>query len=168
MEEVKIKKENIIQAYKEGSEEVKKALVKLTAGKVDIVPKDATGRIKSFEDACEILGIKSHQDAHKILGLKPYPFDGFPISECVDPYLKLMIIAKALNDDWQPDWNDENQKKWQPYFAWDKEKQDFGFSNTYCDSTNTDVGSRLCFKLRELAEYAGRQFENIFAETLNQ
>jgi hypothetical protein len=43
-----------------------------------------------------------------------------------------------------------------------------GFSYVDCVRwlTSSDVGSRLCFKSSELAEYAGKTFESIYKDFL--
>lgn len=81
-------------------------------------------------------------------------------------YRKLKIIAEVLNEGWKPDWSNCNEYKYYPYF--EAKKSGFGFSGTYCAywSTGTTVGSRLCFKTRELAIYAGKQFEDIYNDFL--
>ena len=81
-------------------------------------------------------------------------------------YKKLILIASALNEGWEPNWLDLNENKYYPYFR--TTSSGFGFSGTFygCEYTNTICGSRLCFKTRELAEYAGRQFESIYKDYL--
>jgi len=80
-------------------------------------------------------------------------------------YKKLKIIAKAINQGWTPDWNNTDQKKWYPWF---RMSSGFGFALTDYTYThaNTDVGSRLCFETKEKAEYAGKQFEEIYKQLL--
>lgn len=81
----------------------------------------------------------------------------------------LIIICRALNEGWTPDWNDSNQAKWYPYFDM-RSKSGFGFSYSFYVTwrTSADVGSRLCFKNEELAKYAGKQFENIYKSFLTK
>ena len=115
---------------------------------------DITNRIKTFENACAELNINS--SSVKIVGL-----DDDTISSLA--YIKLVIIARALNEGWKPNWEDSNEKKWYPYFML---RGGFRFiDSTYdCDHSNTDVGARLCFKTEALAIYAGRQFANEYRE----
>ena len=44
----------------------------------------------------------------------------------------------------------------------------FSYANTNntASNTNASVGSRLCYKTRELATYAGRQFEGLYNDFL--
>jgi len=72
-------------------------------------------------------------------------------------YEDLILISKALNGNWQPDWSDNNEYKFFPYFTF---VSGLRFSATHCRyrSADTHIGSCLCFKNRELAEYAGKTF----------
>lgn len=115
-----------------------------------------TERVKTFEDACEILGLDDVQ-----IGVKGLDED----TKSIEAYAKLTIIARALNEGWKPDWSDHSQYK---YVAWFTHKSGLGLSYHDCDfwGSCTGVGSRLCFKSRELAEYAGKQFEDIYRDYL--
>ena len=129
--------------------------------------KKITDKVKTFEDACKVLGIK-----------KTVPdFSTLPISEehqkSFAAYYKLIIIIKALNENWEPNWDDETEKKWYPYFKMKSNNggcggSGFGFSTTTYGSwyTLASCGSRLCFKSSELAEYAGKQFTSIYKDFL--
>ena len=61
--------------------------------------------IKTFEDACKKLGIYSKN---------VYNSDLDTIDEIA--YKKLKIIFKAINNNWQPNWLDNDQYKYYPYF----------------------------------------------------
>lgn len=73
----------------------------------------------------------------------------------------MAIIAEALNEEWTPDWNNNNESKYHPWFNL---KSEFGFVvPSYVSWTSySSVGSLLCFKTRELAIYAGKQFTDIY------
>lgn len=148
---------------------------------VDEKPQNVMERVKTFKDACNELGIehdKRVQDK-KDLGLEAD----------VIAYLKLRIIAAALNEGWKPQFTTDEYR----YFPWfylytqseidemsEEEKSrvvyrsgsyasaggGVAFASTSYDSsvTYTCIGSRLAFKTRELAEYAGRQFVEIWAD----
>lgn len=148
---------------------------------VDEKPKNVMERIKTFEDACNELGIDHNEwmQDKKELGLEAD----------VIAYLKLRIIAAALNEGWKPQFTTDEYR----YFPWfclytqseidemneeDKSRVVYrsssyahagggvAYAHTYSDSslTYTCIGSRLAFKTRELAEYAGRQFVEIWAD----
>lgn len=108
-----------------------------------------TDRVKSFEDACTIVG------------LQPTEITCAYDSADDQAYKKLKVVIAALNEGWTPDWNNTNQPKYYPWF-----ELQGGFRLGYVDFSFalSDVGSRLCFKSRELAAYAGKQFEELYKE----
>ena len=80
-------------------------------------------------------------------------------------HYKLCVIAEALNEGWKPDWSNWNQYKYYPWFEMGS-PSGVGFSyDGYGNWASLSiVGSRLCFKSRELATYAGKQFEELYKE----
>jgi hypothetical protein len=98
--------------------------------------------------------IKTMSDVYKINGitkLTTHP-------ETKERYYEdLILISKALNGNWQPDWNDSDECKYSPYFTFASVLR-FSFTGYYYWDAIAAVGSCLCFKNRELAEYAGKQF----------
>lgn len=79
---------------------------------------------------------------------------------------KLIIIAEVLNEGWTPDYTNYDEYKWFPYFDVDADKErksGFGLSCHVCDYwlSHSTVGSRLCYKSRELAKYSGETFIEI-------
>ena len=91
-------------------------------------------------------------------------------------YRLIKLFTRALNKEanggkiWIPDYRPgNNEYKYEIWFnikANDKYPAGFGFSNSACDDwrTGTDVGSRLCFKSRELGYYAAKQFLKIYKD----
>lgn len=155
MQKIEISKENAMKAYNEGCSDVKKVLTNLF-GKEVFTPANIMDRVKSFEDACGILGLHSYSEI-------PFEDPQTKDQEAVNAYAKLFIIAKALNEGWVPDWNNSSQTKFYPWFDM---RAGSGFSYHGCDGSHTAsrVGSRLCYKSRELAEYVGKQFLAIYKE----
>ena len=123
-------------------------------------PKDITERVKSYEDACAVLGLNPAELDVTVSG---FGTD----SNSIKAYGKLVVIARALNEGWTPDWTNSDEYKYYPWFKYDG--AGFGFSGTcyVCWSADAGVGSRLCFKTDALAEYAGKQFIEIYNEFLN-
>ena len=135
--------------------------------------------IKTFEDACKAVGIDHDGwcQAH----------DG--IEKDVLAYLKLRIITEALNEGWFPKYTENEIRYWPWFYLIDKEEYDSlteeqksrcvgransnasangglvyasaSFASTYSYSNN---GSRLAFRTRELAIYAGKTFIDIYAD----
>jgi hypothetical protein len=143
--------------YKMASAELK-IMLEDTFGK-DFFSKKITERIKTYEDACAILGIEPIAD-EVLLKLS------FTKDEIA--YRKLKTITEALNEGWLPDWTNSNQYKYWPWFLYNPNSAGFGYAaaSGAASNTNANVGSRLCFKTRELATYAGTQFTDIYNEFL--
>lgn len=145
-------------------------------------------RIKTFEDAMAELG-DEHPAVRSYNSVKyGYAADKEPD---IMAYLKLRIITTALNEGWTPQFTKDERRWYAWYDLLDKEDLDdmteeekkerrvvgrassnananggLVFSNAYGASTysGTVVGSRLAFKSEELAEYAGKQFIEIYAD----
>ena len=155
-ETLEITKEAAIKAHDEASSKGKTLLENLFGKRV--FQKDITEHVKSVEDAIKELGNDDveviHLNRMKSIGLQNHIIGN----------QELIIIAKALNEGWQPNWKNDNQYKYFPWFDMDNSSSAGRFS--FLDSDNrssySDVGSRLCFKSRELANYAGKQFEDIY------
>lgn len=155
MSNIKIKSLNAIRAYKGADEKGKKLIKDLVGNQVDFDQK-ITDVIKTFGDACEALNINPASLQLDILSSME---DG----KALVAFKKLSIIRQALNEGWTPDWANDNEWK---YWPWMKYVPGSGFSfyDYVGDRTYSGVGSRLCFKTRELAEYAGRQFQYLYNE----
>ena len=124
-----------------------------------VSPKDITKRVKTYADACAVLGIEPvNEDVLTKLG--------FTKDEIA--YRKVKTIAEALNEGWRPNWADSNEYKYWPWFVYNPAYAGFSFAYTYyaASSAYTNFGSRLCYKTRELAAYAGRQFEGLYNDYL--
>lgn len=143
-----------------------------------------TERIKTFEDACKALG-ENHQlvqemsDAQMIGKLSPDLL----------AFLKLRVIAAALNEGWEPQFV-KGEYRWFPWFYLytqseiDEMTEDdrarvvlrsginaSASGGVACADANYDSsfanpysGSRLAFKNSKLAGYAGQQFLDIWAD----
>ena len=81
---------------------------------------------------------------------------------------KLFTIAEAWNkeDGFVPDFSNENQDKFFPWFRYDMKLEKFVCSSVICSSLggNAYCGSRLCFKTYKRAEQFGKQFIDIYNE----
>lgn len=124
-----------------------------------VTPKDITKRVKTYADACAVLGIEPMNEA--VLAKL-----GFTKDEIA--YRKLKTIAEALNEGWQPDWANSNEYKYWPWFVYNTAHAGFSSAaaNYTASATAAVIGSRLCYKTRELAAYAGNQFEDIYNDFL--
>jgi hypothetical protein len=78
-------------------------------------------------------------------------------------YRILKMLATSLNEGWTPDWNNDNQYK---YYPWFEMVGSSGFRFYDCGDwySRSGVGSRLAFKSSELAEYAGKNFTEVYKQ----
>lgn len=132
--------------------------------KLDKEPRDIKDKIKTMKDVYEHFNIKTHGDAYKILGLNRKLLYCQDIDDCEDNWLKIALIAKALNGGWEPNWLNSNEYKYYPYFRKNPSGSGFSYNDFDYWNANTFVGSRLCYKTSDLAAYAGKQFEAIYSE----
>lgn len=78
-------------------------------------------------------------------------------------YRIIKMLAKSLNEGWTPDWNDDSQDKYYPWF------EIGGSSGVRCHVfgrwvSASAVGSRLAFKTSNLAEHAGKNFTEVYKQ----
>jgi hypothetical protein len=118
--------------------------IELTTDQIKTIKGKITDRVKTFEDACKVLGYAIPKSMH--------------VTD------KLKTIATVLNEGWTPDWNNSAQYKYVPYFRWNGTA--FVSGGSYGWSGSSDVGSRLCFRSSELAKYAAEQFIDLYNEFL--
>jgi len=116
-------------------------------------------RIKTFEDAIKETCRPGVPDFSNL------PED---LREYFKAQYKIIVIAEALNEGWKADWNDSNQCKYYPYFYMSSGA--FVFDDAAYDYSYASAGysSRLCFKSRELARYAGEQFLDIWTAIIQK
>lgn len=117
-----------------------------------------TTTIKTFEDACVALGI----DPTKLPDVSM--LDAADGKALLAQY-KLTIIARALNGGWTPDWNNGQWDKYYPWF-WMSSSRGFSVYDYGHDLDPSVVGSRLCYKSEEVAEYAGTQFTDLYKDLM--
>lgn len=81
-------------------------------------------------------------------------------------YIKIKMIALALNEGWKPTFT-EDEKRWYPYFKVSKNGSvSFTLAHYDASCAGTYFSSYLAFKSQELAEYAGKQFIDIYKDYL--
>ena len=147
--------------------------------------KDVTERIKTFDDAYNELGSN-----HPFCKAWDSIYQGNENDGCEDikdviAYHKLRIIAAALNEGWKPEFT-QDEHRYYPYYCFytkeryellsDEEKEKcranavvydglfWAYEGTAFSSPYTSHGSRLAFRNRELAEYSGKQFIDIYKD----
>lgn len=185
--QVAINKDNILNAYQQASDE-QKELLRNMFGKDMFQPKDIRDRIKTFDDAFNALG-----DKHELVKDYKNLIVCYCLPKDIIAYAKLRIIAEALNEGWKPTFND-GECRYYPWFYiyTKKEYEELGedekkecrvvgrsysdanahgvivCANVYSASAYSDSssGSWLSFKTRELAEYCGKKFIDIWTDFL--
>lgn len=120
---------------------------------------DITKKIKSYEDAC------------KALNLDPANLpvvDNLPEKDrkYIVAYYKLTVIIRALNEGWEPNWQDWDEYKYFNWFYIDSAGFACAFTSYAVSSASTNFGSRLCFKNATLARYARETFESLYLDYL--
>jgi hypothetical protein len=125
---------------------------------VKIKDENITHKIRSLNDAINALG---EDDLYVVKYKKMLLLD---LEIDVIAYQELKIITKALNEGWEPDWTDDNQRKWYSWFRYDPSVSRFVFNDSgyvYWLTLSGD-GSRLCYKEESLAAFAANRFPQIY------
>lgn len=117
-----------------------------------------TDKVKSFEDACQLLGIEPNVPEVSMLP------DNH--QKALVAHYKLVIIAEAVNEGWKPNWDNWDEIKYYPWFDLEGYSSGAGFSYDGYGGWNARsfVGSRLCFKTWELAEHIGKTFIDLYKD----
>lgn len=113
--------------------------------------------IKTFNDACLAVGIteSDFHEKNKNLDADTYAYE------------QLKVISKALNGGDHMDYTDEDVYKYYPWFNAVGSSAGFSCRAYNCAYSYSRVGSRLTYKSREIAEYAGNQFLDIYNKYIN-
>ena len=185
-DKITIQKENILKAYNQASGE-QKALLENIFGKDMFHLQDIKERIKTFDDAVAILG----NDNQAVIDY--YAIADKTCTEDILAFAKLRVIAEALNEGWKPKFDGDECRYYPWVYIYTKKEYDeldedekkecrvVGRSSNNSDANGVLVyalayyassdsysyyGSRLAFKTRELAEYCGKQFIDIWERFL--
>lgn len=120
----------------------------------------APSLIGSFTEACQIKG-------YDVATILP-DLSSFPEKHraSLTAQAKLIIIAEVLNEGWEPDWNNDNEYKYFPYFWMDSPGFRFRAAIFSYSLSSALGGSRLCFRTRKLAKYAGETFLELYRDLM--
>ena len=148
-------------------------------------PKDIKERIKTFDDAIQELGeehpyVKAYREWMKVR---------LANQKDIEAYLKLRIIAAALNEGWEPKFTKDEWRYFPWFYIYSKEELEemdeeersrvvgrasydayahgglaFAFAGSASSHSGSYYGSRLAFKSEELAVYCGQQFIDIWVD----
>lgn len=187
--ELKISAENALAAYNNTDANGRELLEHLF-GK-EIFAQDIKDKVKTFEDAVAILG-----DEHSLVAQFRVIESSFKEADNnlhLFAYARLVIIAEALNEGWKPKFDGDECRYYPWFYIYTKKEYEeldedekkecrvvgrsgayaFAYVGVVCAFAGsassfsfTLFGSRLAFKTRELAEYCGKQFIDIWEKFL--
>lgn len=142
-----------------------------------------TERIKTFEDARHELG-----SAHPLVEeYETITCRCGGLSTDILAYMKLRIVTASLNEGWEPQFTKDERRYFPCFILYTQEEiedmdedeksrviyrsgnnaSEFGgvaFAGVNNGASYANIGSRLAFKSRELALYAGKQFIELYAD----
>ena len=187
--ELKISAENALAAYNNTDANGRELLEHLF-GK-EIFAQDIKDKVKTFEDAVAILG-----DEHPLVAQFRVIESSFKEADNnlhLFAYTRLVIIAEALNEGWKPKFDGDECRYYPWFYIYTKKEYEeldedekkecrvvgrshgnagagggvvYAYASYASSYSYAYVGSRLAFKTRELAEYCGKQFIDIWEKFL--
>lgn len=158
---------------------------------VDEEPQDITERIKTVEDACNALGDKHPLVTQYYRAVAAFKYE--PMTKDLIAELKLRIICATLNEGWEPTFSKDECRYYVWLCIYTKEEYENLSNNekkkcrvplrsrsnadaygglVYAYASNAGSysyafsGARLALKTKELAEYCGKQFIDIWIDFL--
>lgn len=183
-ENIAISKQYLLKSYREAKPSQKEFMKQLFGA--DTFASSVMERIKTFQDAVNELGYDNNLvKAYK----ETMPTCTYTDAKDILAYLKLRIIAAALNGGWEPKFTKVEWRYYPYFYVLSKEEyehlkdEDKGrcvgrsSHNANADgclvyaragngsaSSGAYGGVRLAFRTKELAQYAGKQFLDIWAD----
>lgn len=183
--------EQFVALYRTGGDEARKAIKEALGDEFsELIP--VTKRVQTLDDAVRELG--DDQPAVKAWRSIKYGYsvsEKDPDTADIMAYVTLRVITEALNEGWKPQFT-EGERRWYAWYDFltkeevegmsDEEKEERrvvgrassnayaygGLVYSYAGNVSTvsypNFGSRLAFKNEELAEYAAKQFVDIYAD----
>lgn len=146
-----LEKPKVLKAWRDGSNEIKRMLVNLHGNDI-FQNQKITDRIKTLEDAYIETGRQKVDFAFLPSDLKDH----------FENYYHALVIVEALNEGWKPNWDNDNERKWYPWFAMSASAFAFYCSYYVRSCAGAGGGSRLKFKSEELSNYAAKTFPEIW------
>ena len=185
MKELKISVENARAAY-DNTDANGRELLEHLLGK-EIFAQDIKDRVKTFEDAVKVLG----NDNQAVIDY--YAVADKTCTEDILAMCQLRVIAEALNEGWRPKFDGDECRFYPWFYIYTKKEYEeldedekkecrvvgrsgshayadggvaYAYASDASSYSGTYDGSRLAFKTRELAEYCGKQFIEIWEKWL--
>lgn len=183
--------EQLVALYRTGGDEARKAIKEALGDEFsELIP--VTKRVQTLDDAVRELG--DDQPAVKAWRSIKYGYsvsEKDPDTADIMAYVTLRVITEALNEGWKPQFT-EGERRWYAWYDFltkeevegmsDEEKEErrvvgrashnavasgglvYSFASNVSSYSYAGFGSRLAFKNEELAEYAAKQFGDIYAD----
>lgn len=189
-ENITISKQDLLKAYREAEPSQKEFMKQLFGADTFAINFSVMERVKTLQDAVNELG-DEHPLVRQFVCVCNIAFNnsGVKLDADIIAYLKLRIIAAALNEGWDPKFT-KDEYRYYPYFylitneeyeqlSYEDKKRCVGRSShnavaggglVYAGTSSVSAysrpgsGVRLTFRTRELAEYAGKQFLDIWVD----
>ena len=175
----------VIEAYEKANDYGKEILEGIFGKKA--FSNDIKDKVKNWLDAVEILGIDNKS-------VKDYlDVSDKTCAKDIIAFARLKVIAEALNEGWIQKFDDEEYRYYPLFKIYTKEEYEeldedekkelrvvgnsshisnasdviaFAYADRATSCSSPFYGSRLEFKTRELAEYCGKQFIDIWKDYL--
>ena len=171
---ITIQEKAVLGVFRNASSEQKNALICLF-GKEIFLKNDVTERIKTFEDACDEIGVNDELYIQYMLFTKYAHLN--QINDVI-AYIKLRIIVKALNEGWKPSFDNKEHRHYPWFFIYRKNEYEalndddkkkcfifahpcgssekyvgIAFGNADYDSsyTHSNISYQLALKTKEIA-----------------
>jgi len=113
-----------------------------------------TDRVQSVEDALSIIG-KKLSDVISCNDRKD-----------VAAYKVMTEVIAVLNEEWEADYSNSNQVKYEPRFYDYGSRLVFGSVNVWSSASN--VGSRLCYRSPDILRHGVKILEKYYSDFLNK
>lgn len=189
-ENITISKQDLLKAYREAEPSQKELMKQLFGAATFTNNFNVMERVKTFQDALNELG-DDHPLVRQFVCVCNIAFNnsGVKLDADIIAYLKLRIIAAAVNEGWEPKFTKDEYRYYPFFYVLTKEEYEklsaegkrrvvgrvlvnasssgglVYSEERYAPSYSfPHIGVRLAFKTRELAEYAAKQFLNIWVD----
>ncbi len=138
--------------------------------KLELLEKETLELRKIIEKKEELIArITTIEQVYAELGKKMLTINDFsflPVYNRVKAlnFQHIQAIAELFNEGWKPDWNNNNEYKYYPYFQFGSGGWSFYFYRNYCCCAG---GVPAFYKNEKIATYVGKTFLPIYADYLN-
>ena len=118
--------------------------------------------VAAAKEAYQELGKSNFEIACDKLGIEPIIPDG--LSRSMQALFQLEKIIEVANEGWKPDFENEDEYKYTPWFKKERGRQVFDYVTYW--RTFTGVPATSLFKSRELAEKIALENQELYGQML--